>query len=79
MTFTRKRNQWKTGEMLRPCHRSRAIRGKIDFQVQNEQREKKVVSADKVTMNPQSRDDPREKSGSNVTGITHIKSIFLMD
>jgi hypothetical protein len=65
--------------MLRPCHRSRAIRGKIDFQVQNEQREKKVVSADKVTMNPQSRDDPREKSGSNVTGITHIKSIFLMD
>uniref|UniRef100_A0A0D9Z909 AIPP2-like SPOC-like domain-containing protein n=1 Tax=Oryza glumipatula TaxID=40148 RepID=A0A0D9Z909_9ORYZ len=57
-----------SGEMLRPCHRSRAIRGKIDFQVQNEQREKKVVSADKVTMNPQSRDDPREKSGSNVTG-----------
>ncbi|KAF2939748.1 PHD finger-containing protein 1 isoform X1 [Oryza sativa Japonica Group] len=61
-----------SGEMLRPCHRSRAIRGKIDFQVQNEQREKKVVSADKVTMNPQSRDDPREKSGSNVTVGTDI-------
>uniref|UniRef100_A0A0E0KF46 AIPP2-like SPOC-like domain-containing protein n=2 Tax=Oryza punctata TaxID=4537 RepID=A0A0E0KF46_ORYPU len=57
-----------TVPMLRPCHRSRAIRGKIDFQVQNEQREKKVVGADKVTMNPQSRDDPREKSGSNATG-----------
>uniref|UniRef100_A0A0E0KF49 AIPP2-like SPOC-like domain-containing protein n=1 Tax=Oryza punctata TaxID=4537 RepID=A0A0E0KF49_ORYPU len=48
--------------------KQKAQSGKIDFQVQNEQREKKVVGADKVTMNPQSRDDPREKSGSNATG-----------
>ncbi|KAF0922464.1 hypothetical protein E2562_036579, partial [Oryza meyeriana var. granulata] len=56
-----------TVPMLHPCSRSRAIRGKIETQIQNEQREKKVVSAHKVTVNPPSQDDPREKSRLNAT------------
>uniref|UniRef100_J3LPV5 AIPP2-like SPOC-like domain-containing protein n=1 Tax=Oryza brachyantha TaxID=4533 RepID=J3LPV5_ORYBR len=46
---------------------SREIRGKLDIQVHNEQRENKVVSADKVTVTSQSQDDYRENSKSNST------------
>uniref|UniRef100_A0A0D9VBF4 AIPP2-like SPOC-like domain-containing protein n=1 Tax=Leersia perrieri TaxID=77586 RepID=A0A0D9VBF4_9ORYZ len=56
-----------TVPMLHPCSTSRGVIGKVDPQIQNDQREKKVLNADKVTMNHQSQDGPRKKSGSNAT------------
>uniref|UniRef100_A0A0D9VVD0 AIPP2-like SPOC-like domain-containing protein n=1 Tax=Leersia perrieri TaxID=77586 RepID=A0A0D9VVD0_9ORYZ len=53
-----------TVPMLRPCSRSGGVDGKIDSEIQNDQREKKALSAHKVTMNHQSQYDPRKKSES---------------